>query len=234
MKKINWKFAIKGVGVVCCIVIFIVLALVIYYNKLEPLPMDLALRDFCYSIRGEKYGFGFWFFRLITEFGNFYVIGIIVIVAIVMTKCDYKSILLSIGVLLAVLLNVGLKGLYMRERPVEANRWMEELTTSFPSGHSTAAAFIYTFLIYIVFHTDLKRWIKNTLYVACGSIIILVMLSRMVLGVHYFSDVLAGASVGIMVSCLMMQMFKICLKYNFMTEGLFDKIASSRSKSNKE
>ncbi len=51
----------------------------------------------------------------------------------------------------------------------------------------------------------------------------------MILGVHYFTDVIAGVSVGIMVACLAMQLYKIFEKYDFMTEGLFDKIRKSRN-----
>lgn len=54
------------------------------------------------------------------------------------------------------------------------------------------------------------------------------MFSRMILGVHYLSDVLAGLAVGIMVSCVFMQLYKVCVRYDFMTVGLFEKIKSDR------
>lgn len=228
MNKYSWRFGIKVAGVFFCAVVFVVLAVGIYYNNLEPYVIDIHMRDFCYNIRGEKYGFIFWLFRIITEFGNLYVIGLLVLLTIVLTKCDYRAILLTLGILLAVLLNVGLKQLYMRERPFEAFRWMEEESTSFPSGHSTAAGFMYTFIIYLVFHTSIKKIWKVIIYIACGILIPLVMLSRMILGVHYLTDVLAGVSVGIMVACLMMQFYKICIKYHFMAEGLIDIIRRER------
>lgn len=226
--KINWKFALKISGVFLCIICFIVLAVIIYLNRLEPLALDRAMRDFSYHIRGEKYGFGFWFFRIITEFGNFYIISVIVLLIIIFTKCDFRAILFSLGILFAVILNIGLKGLYMRERPYEAMRWMNESSTSFPSGHSTAVGFVYPFLIYLVYHTKIKKGYKYALYVGCGAIVPLVMFSRLILGVHFFTDVLAGVCVGIMVACLMMQLYKVCEKYDFMTEGLFVKISKSK------
>ncbi|MBD5390429.1 phosphatase PAP2 family protein [bacterium] len=233
MNKFNWKYAIKYTGIVLCIVTFITLAVVIHLNRLEPLSLDCAMRDFAYDIRGEKYGFGFWFFRIITEFGNMYIIAVIIITVVILTKCDYRAISISLGILLAVMLNIGLKEIYMRERPFADLRWMNEDSTSFPSGHSTAVGFLYPFIMYLTYHSKSisKKW-KNTIYVACSIIIPLVMFSRLILGVHYLSDVLAGVSVGIMVSCVAMLFYKICEKYDFMQEGLFEKIHKSKENDN--
>ncbi len=231
MNKYSWKFWIKLVGILLCIITFITLAVVIYLNRLNPLELDQAVRDFCYKIRGEKYGFGYWFFRIITEFGNFYVIAVIIGMIIVFTKCDYRAISISLGILLAVILNVGLKEIYMRERPFMDLRWMSEDSTSFPSGHSTAVGFLYPFIMYLAYHSkSLSKIKKNILYVMCSLIIPLVMFSRLILGVHYFTDVIAGVSVGIMVSCLAMLFYKLCERYDFMAEGLFSKISNSKNK----
>lgn len=233
MNKFNWKFAIKVIGIVVCIITFITLDLVVYYNRDVPISMDASVRDFCYQIRGEKNGFGFWFFRLITEFGNLYIVAIIILLVVIWTKCDYRAIAICLGILFAVMLNVGLKEIYRRERPFADLRWMSEDSTSFPSGHSTAVGFLYPFLMYLAYHSKLRpRW-KNTIYVFCSIIIPLVMLSRLILGVHYFTDVLAGVSVGIMVSCVAMVFYKICEHYDFMQEGLFEKIANSKKNDNK-
>lgn len=231
MNKLNWKYAIKYTGIVICLITFIALAVIIYLNRLEPLALDRTMRDFAYKIRGEKFGFCFWFFRIITEFGNLYIIAVIIIAVILLTKCDYRAISISLGILLAVLLNVGLKEIYMRERPFADLRWMNEDSTSFPSGHSTAVGFLYPFIMYLAYHSKVisRKW-KNTIYVACSIIIPLVMFSRLILGVHYFTDVIAGVSVGIMVSCAAMLFYKVCEKYDFMQEGLLDKVLKSKKK----
>lgn len=231
MKKISWKLALKFLGVFVCAITFIILAALIYVNRLEPMAMDVAFRDFCYSVRGNKDGFGFWFFRIITEFGNFYIISVIVIFIAIKTKCDFRAILLALGILFSVMLNIGLKGLYMRERPFADLRWMDEFSTSFPSGHSTAAGFMYSFLMYLIYHSKMKKSQQNILMAGCFILIPLVLFSRTILGVHYLSDVLAGFSVGIMVSCLCMLVYKVCVKYDFMTEGLLDKIKKNKTES---
>ncbi len=232
MKEFNWKYALKILGIIICVITFIVLAIIVYNTRFNPIGIDADFRDFCYNIRGEKGGFCYWFFRIITEFGNFYVISIIVIIVVIVTKCDYRAIILALGILFAVMLNIGLKGLYMRERPVAELRWMDEFSTSFPSGHATAAGFLYSFLMYIAYHSKLSKKAINIWMILCGLMIPLVMFSRTILGVHYFTDVIAGFTVGIMVSCLCMLAYKLCDKYDFMTEGLFEKIKNSRKKDN--
>lgn len=226
--KITWKFWIKVFGIVACTVTFIIFAVLIYINDTNALRMDAFFRDICYSFRGEKYGFWYWFFRILTEFGNLYFVGIIVIIIFFLTKCDFRFILLTMGLLFAVMLNIQLKELYMRERPIEEMRWMFEESTSFPSGHSTAAAFLYSFIMYLTFHTNMSKGKKIIINVSCISLIFIVMLSRMVLGVHYLSDVIAGACVGVMVSCFMMTLYKMCDKYDILKEGIIDRVKNYR------
>ncbi|MBE6136921.1 MAG: phosphatase PAP2 family protein [Erysipelotrichaceae bacterium] len=211
---------LKTSGIILCAVTFITLSIIIYFFRVEPLAIDEAVRDFAYSIRGQKYGFMYWFFRLITEFGNYLMIIVILFVAAFYTKVDYRFILLAFGIMLSTIINVGLKDLYSRERPILEMRWMSEDTTSFPSGHSTAAGFMYSFIIYLIYHEDYNKKVKVTVYSICGALIPLVMFSRIILGVHYFTDVIAGAATGIMVSCLCMLLYRYCVNNNILSQGL--------------
>lgn len=94
--------------------------------------------------------------------------------------------------------NVVLKHLFVRPRPT-GYRLVEISGYSFPSGHSMAAMAFYGFLIYLVWHKVQIRWQRNLLCVLLGAMIVLIMLSRIYLGVHYASDVLAGASVALVI-----------------------------------
>jgi len=81
-----------------------------------------------------------------------------------------------------------------RPRPVAAV--VLESSYSFPSGHASIAVAFYGFLSYLLIRSTEKRPMQLTLFIATGLLIALIGLSRIVLGVHYLSDVWAGYLVG--------------------------------------
>lgn len=103
---------------------------------------------------------------------------------------EYRFALL-INLLVAVLLNLGLKSDFLRIRP-DVIAFVTETGYSFPSGHAMAAMGFYGFLIYLEYQTlktpARKRWTAAGL----SLIILMVGISRVYLGVHFFTDVIAG------------------------------------------
>lgn len=97
----------------------------------------------------------------------------------------------TVNLVLVVLLNVLLKELVQRPRPEDINL-VVETGFSFPSGHSMVAMAFFGLLVWLVWHYERDR----TLRLACCAgflvIILLIGISRIYLGVHYASDVLAG------------------------------------------
>lgn len=93
----------------------------------------------------------------------------------------------------------GLIGKYElhRARPAGISIYTEQ-SFSFPSGHSIFAVALYGFLAYIAVRYA-RRW-RNKMYIACAgaTIVFLIGLSRLYVGVHYFSDVWGGYLLGFM------------------------------------
>jgi undecaprenyl-diphosphatase len=90
-----------------------------------------------------------------------------------------------------VALNFALKEIVQRPRP-EGFRLIAETGYSFPSGHSMVAVAFYGFLIWLILRYEedrLQRWIWS---LALFFVVIMIGVSRVYLGVHYFSDVVAG------------------------------------------
>ena len=95
-----------------------------------------------------------------------------------------------------MLLNVALKHVFQRARPSFDDPLLSLLTYSFPSGHTAAATVFYGLLAcYVV--RRVRTWRARAL-VMLGAVlmVMLVALSRMYLGVHYLSDVLAATAEG--------------------------------------
>lgn len=91
----------------------------------------------------------------------------------------------------ALVINQLLKFIVQRPRP-EGFRLVDESGYSFPSGHSMVAMAFYGFLIYLVWHYE-RDCVERWLWCVCLAFIIAgIGMSRIYLGVHYASDVVAG------------------------------------------
>lgn len=88
-----------------------------------------------------------------------------------------------------------LKELVARQRPPHLVAAYTETSFSFPSGHATLVVALYGFLVWMLWNDLPPGWRKTTVIVL-GALILLVGFSRLYLGVHYPSDVLAGYCVG--------------------------------------
>jgi membrane-associated phospholipid phosphatase len=104
----------------------------------------------------------------------------------------YWLVTLVICVPNGLLLNVLLKQIFQRARPGFDNPLLTLSTYSFPSGHTAGATLFYGVLsAYLIYRNP--RWHWRMLIAACAVVMVgMVGLSRMYLGVHYLSDVLAA------------------------------------------
>ena len=90
-----------------------------------------------------------------------------------------------------VALNYALKEIVQRPRP-EGFRLIAETGYSFPSGHSMVAVAFYGFLIWLILRYEEDRILRWIWSLALFFVVIMIGISRVYLGVHYFSDVMAG------------------------------------------
>jgi membrane-associated phospholipid phosphatase len=102
----------------------------------------------------------------------------------------------SMAALSAFSLNYWLKILFGRTRPKLWNRLIDVRLHSFPSGHAMMSTVIYGFLGYML-AKQFPRW-RKPIFAATAMLIIAIGFSRLYLGVHWPTDVVAGYAAGLM------------------------------------
>lgn len=100
------------------------------------------------------------------------------------------------NLVLVFLLNQALKFAIQRPRP-DGFQLAVEQGFSFPSGHSMVATAFFGLLVWMVWHYESDRATRIGCAIAFSLVIVLVGVSRIYLGVHYASDVLAGFCVSL-------------------------------------
>jgi len=102
-----------------------------------------------------------------------------------------------IAVIGGELLNLVLKGAFQRPRP-EHSEILSTESWSFPSGHAMLSLVVYGMLVYLVTRLDPDIGRRRLAIVTLGAAVLILAIgwSRIYLGVHHLSDVLAGYAAG--------------------------------------
>jgi membrane-associated phospholipid phosphatase len=106
-----------------------------------------------------------------------------------------------------VILSYGLKMVFSKQRP---NLWqsaIEETSFSYPSGHALGSTILYGFLAYIL----ATRYPQFALLIYTGAVLLIgaIGLSRLYLGVHWPTDIVAGYSIGFLWVMFCITMLKL-------------------------
>lgn len=105
----------------------------------------------------------------------------------------YWLLTLLLSMIGGAILNVLLKVTYERARPVFEDPIVSHVTYSFPSGHTSAAATFYGVLAAFLVSRVWSHGKRKALVAAAIFMVALVAFSRVYLGAHYLSDVIAAA-----------------------------------------
>ena len=134
--------------------------------------------------------------KIVTQLASPIFLIILTILLIVVIKNNNIRKYICANLIISTVLNFGIKNILRRPRPDEF-RIIEENGYSFPSGHSMVSMAFYGLLIYLIYKRVKNKYLKYGLITLLSIVIILIGLSRIYLGVHYTSDVLAGFLLGI-------------------------------------
>jgi undecaprenyl-diphosphatase len=134
-------------------------------------------------------------FRYVTNLGSQYAFIFISAVLCVYLVLRRHWLFMAVWVatlIVGAILNHVIKDFFARARPEFAQLG----GYSFPSGHSMNSAVAYGMLIYLVMLESAGGWRRRISTIVLVLLILAIGFSRMLLGAHYFSDVLGGFAMG--------------------------------------
>src|SRR5687767_5001779 len=136
----------------------------------------------------------------ITALGTGLVVMMIVVISalfLIATQHRFSAFLLLVASGGGIVLNAILKSSFDRPRP-QLFEWLTEpSSSSFPSGHAMSSAIVYFTVAYLIARLEKRRWMRAVTIIASLLLVLLISVSRLYLGVHYPSDVLAGMVIGL-------------------------------------
>lgn len=191
LKQLGWIVVVGLILGMGMLFVFVWLTEQVFTNEFANLDKNVLL-----GLHSWSNSFLDGFFIFFTLLGS--TIGVIIISVLstgflLWRRHFYSASLFILVVVGGALLNFILKEIFKRTRPgLFTGPISEPASYSYPSGHATLAVCVYGVLIYLGFKF-LKRPLFRVLVILLGlSFIILIGLSRVYLGVHYPTDVLAG------------------------------------------
>lgn len=166
---------------------------------------DTAIYNFLIGLRCDGLDI---YFKWVTKLANTMTILCLVIILLIYLEKKYATIL-GISTISSVTTNTIIKYIIRRPRPNHL-RLITQGGYSFPSGHSMISICVYGFLIYLIYREVRDKKLKIALITFFSLLIISIGLSRIYVGVHYPSDVLAGY---LLASSLLIIIITLCNKY---------------------
>ena len=118
----------------------------------------------------------------------------LMLLALLLRRCWQLALAWVVALLGIVPINGSLKALFRRVRPLHDHGFIVEPGWSFPSGHAFGAMVFYGMLAYVLLR--LSPHYHRAIIATTMLLIGVVGISRILLQVHYFSDVLAGYTAG--------------------------------------
>ena len=182
----------RGVIFAAGLVLFVLLAILMVTGNLQ--WFDDPIREWVYSIRNPALT---EVLKVITYMGNWQTITLLCIVLLLFRKTRLRyGVPVSAGAIFVTIFNRIIKLIFKRPRPEESLHLIDEGGYSFTSGHSITSMVVFGLLIYLVRKYVRNRKAANILTAALAVPWIFIGLSRIYMGVHFPSDVLAGWALG--------------------------------------
>lgn len=158
-----------------------------------PLPLDKAVQNFFFSLRGPVQDV---IISSITHLSDTVTIIAFCIVLLILPNRKTYGLPVSLACLGGVAIYKPLKHFVLRARPDASLHLVTQGGYSFPSGHSVTSIVFYGLMLYLIQKHCKNKKLKTVLSWICGILAVIIGPSRIYVGVHWPTDVLAGWCLG--------------------------------------
>ena len=177
----------KWIILFICLILFLVIVENVFANevtKMDVVGYELIANNF---IRVSLTPI----VKIFTNFGSaLFLLPVTILLCLILKNRKIRfSILFNL--IFITIINQVLKFIVQRPRPTDF-KLIDESGYSFPSGHAMISVAFYGYLIFLIYKYIKNKIIKFLLISLLVILIIIIGISRIYLGVHYTSDVLAG------------------------------------------
>ena len=148
--------------------------------------------------------------NVVTSLASSQAIIIITLVLIFLLNTNHQRLFVIINTIISAGIIVLSKNIFLRERPLIGSELLSSY--SFPSGHSLIATTYYGFLIYLLRRSKCKEEYKVIGTTFLITLIVLICLSRLILNVHYVTDVVGGVILGLIILLVLIYSFDVTFK----------------------
>lgn len=184
MKKINKKIFIP----ISLLLLFIINTILVTTNKVT--FIDKSIYGFIIKYSSEVTT---TIMKIITFFGStiwIVVLSILIFIMFLVLKQKDKAYKIAGSIIFSTIINNIVKIIIRRPRPEYMT--VVEKTFSYPSGHTMASTTLYGILLYLLLKSNLKKTYKIVFGTILSILPLLVGISRIYLGAHFFTDVFGG------------------------------------------
>lgn len=184
MKKINKKIFIP----ISLLLLFIINTILVICNKVS--LIDKSIHDFVIKFSSE---ITTSIMKIFTFFGStifIVILSIILFIIFIILKQKDKAFKTAGAIIISTIINNIIKIIIRRPRPEYIT--VVEKTFSYPSGHTMASTTLYGILLYLLLKSNLNKTYKIGFGIILGNLPLLVGISRIYLGAHFFTDVFGG------------------------------------------
>ncbi len=164
-------------------------------NSKKFIVIDDFIAQFFFSLRNEQLAKFFYLLSLSCNILTVIILGFGISIYLLLKKKFHFVIGLLISILGSGLTIYLGKSIFKIGRPIEYSYYLEN-NFSFPSGHSTIVVSFYGLLFYFLLRNNYSIAIKGKFISVALLFFFLIGFSRLYLGVHFLSDVIAGYILG--------------------------------------